>query len=98
MCASGGNRDTDPAEQPRDVLPVKLEEHLVRQSQAAQHGRAVCDIGILDRALADVRGLPELAVRPPAACEEVEAAAVVADLVAPPHQPILVLDDELSRR
>src|SRR5690606_38480241 len=48
--------------------------------------------------LSDVRGLPELAVRPPAACEEVEAAAVVADLVAPPHQPILVLDDELARR
>ena len=53
-------------------------------------------IRIEDRAGADVRGLPELAVAPEPAGEEVEAALVAADLVAAEEQAILVADDKVA--
>src|SRR5262249_54137155 len=78
---------------------IDLLDHRVRQRQAAHDGLLVrWQIGIENRARANVCGFPELSVAPDSAGEEVEAALVAADLIGAEEDAILVADEEFARR
>src|SRR5438477_2155374 len=79
------------------VVVVELLEDVVGEGQAAEVGLVVGrHVGVADGVGAGVGGLPELAVDPPAAGKEVEAAVVEADLVGAEQEPVLVAEEELA--
>src|SRR5687767_11339683 len=72
--------DTDARQEADRVVVVHLLKNLIGQGQAAELRLPVVrQVRVVDRRGADVGSLPEFAVGPPAAGEEVEAAVVAAD-------------------
>src|SRR5438552_185157 len=70
------------------IVMIKLLQHGIRQRQTTKRGLIVRrKIGIDDRAGADIRCVPQLAMGPESAGEEVEAAVVAADLIGAEKEP-----------
>src|SRR5205807_8959941 len=79
------------------VVVIELLEHVIWQCQAAERRLIVWrQVGVEDRIGADIGGLPQLAVDPEAAGEEIEAAVVAAHLVGAEEDAVLVADEELA--